>query len=251
MVLQDTRVRRKLLLAIYSLLLVMALTAILLISNLLLLSKANLSDRLAEVADVIAAGTAVLGVLAGLVALQAYAAATGLPNLEVQVWFSTSAKNMPVFLAEEVSADILQTTEPSQQTTATISLHNKSSYSARDPVVTVKISPILSSLNGRLPLGGEWIPFQLPDESLGSREMVIQWDGGAGNIIHGHSLRRLPDLQLGALSCHRSERPPQMRVDIMADGGYRRHADLRLSFLSDRDARGNTNLSHGAAPEWL
>ena len=251
MVMRDTRVRRKLLLAIYSFLLMIALAAILSLSCLILLSKASLSDRLAEVADVIAAGTAILGVLAGLVALQAYAAAIGLPNLEIQVWFSTSAKNMPVFLAEEVSSGIFETTEPSRQTTAIISIRNKSVYSARDPVVIVKIAPILSNLNGELPLGDKWIPFQLPDESLGSREMVIQWDSEAGSIIHGHSLRRLPDMQLGTLSCYQSEQPLQMRVEIMADGGYRRHVDLRLFFSSDGVSQRNSHLSYEAAPEWL
>lgn len=249
--LHDTRARRKVLLSIYSLLLIAALAAILLISSLVLMSKMSLSDRLAEVADIIAGGTAVLAVLAGLVALQAYAAATGLPNLEVQVWFSRSAKNMPVFLAREASAGVLETVNPSDQTTAMISLRNRSVYSARDPIVIVRISSVISNDSRGYQLGDEWSLFEFPDDPLGNREMVVQWDGGLGAIIHGHSSRRLPDLRFGSLSYDRLWQPPKMRVEIIADGGYRRHVDLPLFFLSDSGSEVDLGSRRTTAQEWL
>jgi hypothetical protein len=250
-VFRDTRTRRRLLLGAYSLLLVAALTSILVASLLLLTSKVDLADRLAETADVIAGGTAVLAVIAGLVALQAYAAATGLPSLEVQVWFSTSAKNVPVFKAREVHRDFVETTDPPSQTTATISLRNRSPYAARDPLVIVKMSPIFCNAVDGVSAGDQWTVFQLPDASSSGTEVIVQWDGGPGSIVHGHSSRRLPNLNFGKLSYDRSWQPPEMEVVMIADGGYHRSAALRISFLSDTDSCQATDAPNGRFREWL
>jgi hypothetical protein len=229
--------------------LIAALIAVLVISGIVLTSKITLSDRLAEAADIIAGGSAFLGVLAGFVALQAYAVTTGLPNLKVQVWFTASSKNVPVFRVREVSRGILETVNPPTQTTAIISLRNESFYSARDPVVVVTLSPVTYGARAEFPHSDGWTSFRLPDESLGSREIIAQWNGAAGSIIHGRAFLRLPELQFGTLSYNQSWQPLRIQVDIIADGGYRRYADLAVTLLgdssSDRDSKSIT------APDWL
>jgi hypothetical protein len=250
-VFDDTRTRRRLLLGIYSLLLILVLAAILGTSIMLLTARTGLQDRLAETADVITGGTAVLAVIAGLVALQAYAAATGLPKLEVQVWFSNSAKNTPVFRAREVRQQVVETTGPPSQTTAMVSLRNSSSYAARDPVVIVKISPVIYSGLDGFPMGDQWTVFQLPDASSSNMEVTVQWDGGPGSIIHGHSSRRLPDLHLGQLSYDQSWRAAQMQILMVADRGYRHQAALPICFLTDGDSSQRIGRQSKRIREWL
>lgn len=79
---QDTVFKRRLMLSFYSALLLAVGVAVLAIVISLL---APSPDRLAEIGDWLAAGTFVLAAVAGLVALQAYASATGPPRLEFQM----------------------------------------------------------------------------------------------------------------------------------------------------------------------
>ena len=248
--LHDTRSRRRLLLGAYSLLLLAVLASVLLIASLLLISKISLSDKLAEIGDVVAAGTAILALIAGLVALQAYAAATGLPNLEVQVWFYSSPKNLPVFRARELHSGVLETTSPETQTIAMISLRNRSSYSARDPVVILKLASVMCDASRGCPSGEDWTVFELPESPATGKELLIQWDGGASCSIHGHSSRRLPDLNFGTLSYNLAWKSPVMRIEIVADGGYRRDAEVRLHFLTD-DGIGTGAPALSNMAEWL
>jgi len=211
----------------------LVLLAMALVSIDFLSSSSDLSDRLAEVADVIAGGTAALGVVAGLIAIQAYAAATGLPKLEVQIWFAASEKNNPVFRARRTPAGLLEAALPAEQTTAAVSLRNRSHYSANGVVVIVKLSSVMSGLDSRSSFGDKWTVFEFPDIALGSKELVVQWDSGADGVIHGGAGRRLPDLRLGPLSCTDSWAQPMLEVEIIADGGYHRAVQMPVYFLED------------------
>src|SRR5260221_7945517 len=98
---QDSRLRRRTVLGFYAALVFVAAGGTTVLAWVIPWSHpAHLSDRLAETGDVLAAGTLTLALIAGLVAIQAYAAATGLPDLGVQISFPFSYPNRPVFLAE-------------------------------------------------------------------------------------------------------------------------------------------------------
>jgi hypothetical protein len=63
-------------------------------------SDLTFSDRLVEIGDWVVGGTLTLAATAGLVALQAYAAATGLPGLKFRITFTDSKANQPLLLAD-------------------------------------------------------------------------------------------------------------------------------------------------------
>jgi hypothetical protein len=178
-----------------------------------------------------------LAVLAGLVAIQAYAAATGLPNLKVQVWFAASEKNKPVFQAHHVGNGLLETAA-AQQTQAIISLHNEGRYSAKSVLVIIKMRSI--SANGDLmqqlsstTIGDGWKIFDFPDAPFGEKELVAQWDMGADGIVRGGAYFRLPDLHLGTLRYNSAWPPPRLEAELIADGGYRRHVGLTVNFIDE------------------
>lgn len=234
---RSERSRRSLLLLGYSVLFIIVIIAIIWVSCVFLSSRGVLSDRLAEVADVIAGGTALLAVLAGLVAIQAYAAATGLPNLKIQVWFAASEKNKPVFQAHHIGNGFLETTA-AQQTQAIISLHNKSRYSARSVLIIIKMCSVSASedlmqqpTSGAI--GDDWKIFDFPDAVLGEREIVVQWDMGADGIVRGGAYCRLPDLYFGTLRYNSAWQAPRLEAELIADGGYRRRVGLMVNFIDE------------------
>lgn len=232
---QNPRARRLLLLVVYSFLLVMTLASTAVISGLLLLSQKTVGDRLAEVSDVIAGGTAVLAVIAGLIAIQAYAAATGLPRLELQVLFSGSEKNKPIFRAGVAAEGILEMAPLPGKANAIISLRNRSKYAARSVVVTVEISSIAVRPDAEFSPSDEWVAFSLPDSRSMKSDLMIQWDSGADGMVHGGASRRLPDLNLGSLRHHPDWPSAEFRIQVLADGGYRRKIVLPILFVKDGD----------------
>jgi hypothetical protein len=212
--------------------------------------KVDINTRLVGIGDLAAGSTVILAVIAGLVALQAYAAATGLPSLKLQVWFNYSEKNEPVFQARTESDEIWTTTDlPPGQTTAMIFLQNTSSFSARNPAVILKLKSVRAdakSFDGR-----SWSFFELPSRVVDAEEaQVFQWDGGADFSIHGHSVRRLPDLNLGSVSYSPKWRTPRMTIEVVADGGFRRNIVMSISFIHDNEYISSPSKVKGA-DEWL
>jgi hypothetical protein len=103
----NSRLRRWLLLRTYILVLIAVAAIACVLTGTVLSSKASLSDRLAEAGDVLAGGTLALALLAGLVALQAYASATGLPDLKLQILFGISDLNELMFEIELVEEQVM------------------------------------------------------------------------------------------------------------------------------------------------
>lgn len=78
----DPVARRRVMLWLYtSVIAGVALTVLVIV---LVLSLSKRDDRLAVIANFLGAGTLILALLAGFVALQAYAVTTGLPDLKFQ-----------------------------------------------------------------------------------------------------------------------------------------------------------------------
>jgi hypothetical protein len=224
--------RRKILLGAYAILIVSVLCGMIVGTVTLLCSgKKDLATRLAEVGDVLAGGTVLLAFIAALVALQAYAAAIGIPKLEIQIWFRFSGKNCPVFQMTENDYGELHTGDLPDQTTAMVFVRNRGSYSARNPVVILRFDSLKSDMANDFSAGSGWAFLDFPDESVNENSpSSAQWDGGANFSIHGHSARRLPDLALGNITYNPAWGTSRIRVEIAADGGYRRRRDIPVYF---------------------
>jgi hypothetical protein len=84
------------------------------------------SDRLAVIGNLLSLGTLLLALVAGIVALAAYSAATGLPNLRMQLALPSSY-NEATFVVPGKGDPV------SLDTIARIIVENTSAYAARTP----------------------------------------------------------------------------------------------------------------------
>lgn len=169
------------------------------------------TDKTTVINTVVAVGAFVLVAWGVVVALAAYVSATGSPDLTVVVAFKNSAPNNPVFEAaqKDSSHNIPRTyIKPDARLEASVTITNKSKYSARNPGVRISFQ----GLGGiREQDGWETLDY-VP--SLENRD--LQWDGGADYIIHGHWSRTLPTLNLRGMYIY--EQYGAIHVNFAADG---------------------------------
>lgn len=142
-------------------------------------------DKTVVINTVVATVSCLLVAVAGVVALIAYLAASGRPDLDIDITFPFSFPNKPVFVADDSQDHPAgwRTITPFKQVQAKVRLKNASDYAGRNPGVRIE----LEGLGGLNPQPG-W-------ESLEFANTVglttIQWDG---DIVHGCWSRTLPDL---------------------------------------------------------
>jgi hypothetical protein len=206
---------------------------------------------------VFAGATLLLAGIAAVVALLAYAVSTGLPDIEVSLRFPFSRVNNLEFVADLQSDGRLRARQ-FKQTNATVLLHNKSSYPARNPAVLVRLNamvfthgtmkPVTQSAEpvfymGKDPLG-EWV---IIGYSNTNGTTAVQWDGGLNFSIHGNSIRKLPNLDLDNLTGIPEWGTPEITLEILADG-YRRVVTLPVDFTVDDESR--FPLAE-VKPEWI
>ena len=215
--------RRTLLIAIATIISVIGLTAAALCITVLNASS-NLSDRLVEVGDIVAGATLILAIVAAIVALLAYAASTGLPELRIQVDFPFSELNKPSFSGALQEIGAVQA-ENFKQLVCTIRVRNDSSYSAKNPAIVVRLHDMAFVPDGDRLEKHDWAVIQFVSTH---GVTVVQWDGGANYSIHGSSVRTLPDLFLNKL--HTIPKPdPWLDIDILAEG-YSRQIRIPVEF---------------------
>lgn len=232
----DSRVRRRAMLAFYTLLLAAVTVAVLV--AVLSLSSSNHNDRLAVIANWLAGGTLVLALVAGLVALRAYAAATGLPHLKLKVSFPFSHPNEPAFTlpkAEHGAVVVLA----QNQARASIYICNAAGYSAQNPAAIVRINGMAIGPKGYSP-DQNWTAIEARS-TLGVS--ALQWDGGPMYSIHGHSTRRLPDLNMQGLLY--GAEAASFTIELLADG-YRREIEIPVKFMAPGE-----ELEDAEKAEWL
>jgi hypothetical protein len=170
-------------------------------------SSASLADRIAEIGDIFAGSSLLLTIAGALIALRAYAVSTGLPNLEVI--FEFSPPDQPV------SKVVLDKNDPSEKaqavgTESTISLRNTSGYLAKNLAVIVLLQK-MAVYGGSTKLKEEgWVANELVDDG---GITVLQWEGGPEFSIYGHSVRRLPRLDLSGLR-ETSTTTPSLDLEI-------------------------------------
>ncbi len=188
----DSRAQRHALLVSGAALILVALPATALLAALALSSGASASDRLAETGDILAGATLLLAFIAALVAMLAYAVATGSPDLKLQVHFEFSYINRPVFDAEVQEGGRLRAKQ-FKQTLGTISLRNDSGYPARNPAVIVRLRGMVFLFREDSPSRTYWV---ITEFSNTNGILAVQWDGGPTYSIHGRSTRLLPMLDM-------------------------------------------------------
>lgn len=144
-------------------------------------------------------------------------------------------------------------------------LRNNSGYSAKNPAVIVRLHAMFFSPSDPPSFEREWASMELADtEEVVARRATdmrghfvfnhvkltaVQWDGGPTYSIHGHSTRRLPDLQFSELWHIPEWGTPALTLEILADG-YRKEITLPVDFIIDGKPKfpredGKIN------PEWM
>jgi hypothetical protein len=237
---QDSRVQRRLLLGTYSVLLLAVAGGTAAVAVTLLSSHGGSADHLAEVGDAFAGGTLLLALLAGAVAVQAYAYASGLPRLMFQVQFEFSEPNKPVFQAE-LEDNGWTKARDFKQTTGRVILRNVSAYSARNPAVVARLHGMAFLGQGNS-MRKNWTTIVFVN-TVGAT--AIQWDGGPAYSIHGHSTRHIP-LDLSKLWHIPAWGVPSITFELLAEG-YRRVVNVPVDFTLDGHPRFNIRDQ----PDWL
>jgi hypothetical protein len=213
---RDPRAKRRFLLGLYSFLLLAVMAAVLVrVVSVAGSESPGLSDRLAEAGDWLAGGTLALAAIAGLVALQAYASATGLPDLRL----SLIIDGPPI---PEVDPDPERPINP-QTVTGPFKFHiaikNDSGYSARNPAVVMRLpGNYLATRSSRI--GEGWTV----TDGAYNQIMSVQWDGGAAYSIHGHSTRKIR-LDVGFVILQSLDR--SVKFELLAEG-FRREVQAEL-----------------------
>jgi len=170
------------------------------------------ADRLAETGDWLAGGTLALAAIAGLVALQAFASATGLPDLRISIGVEDLLRES-VLLAPGAAFGPFD---------FFISLKNESTYSARNPAVALKFHGSHLGIFYSNGLQDEWT---ITDGEIGEKGEIraMQWDGGPVYSIHGKSVRQIR-LRVDLISF---DAAPSIDTELLAEG-YRRQIRLPM-----------------------
>jgi hypothetical protein len=211
----------------------------------------SFSDRLAEAGVIIAGATLVLALIAAVVAVMAFAAATGQPDLKLRVSFPFSAVNRPTFKAHSGKEGGWLSADDLKQTTGTILLSNESRYSAKNPAVTVRLENLYVASSPEEPSLNGWIVIGFAN-TLGIT--AVQWDGGPNYSVHGKSIRQLPPLDLRPLRQPVDRGPAGLSFELLADG-YRREVlipvELRLAPEQDQPPEQQVTEPEHLPPHWL
>jgi hypothetical protein len=172
------------------------------------------ADLASRISTVVAVCAFILVAATLAVALIAYLAATGRPELQPQLQFRFSDVNMPVLEAAppRTGEDFLHRRYLAnwRQTECTVRLVNSSRYSARNASVRVW----LDCLGLRRPQP-DWTVLTMVN-AIGPIE--LQWDGGADSLIHGNWSRVLPMLNFQDAYATRTDPLPEIVVTVAADG---------------------------------
>jgi len=203
-------------------------------------------DRAAVIGNFLSLGTFLLALAAGIVALAACSAATGLPVLRVKVSTPTGYTHDVHIHPDAAYGD----------SDATIVVRNSSKFAARTPAVIVHFvncgiaENIWVTYQG---YGGNsgWTPTAFsPGAGPQRKVLAIQWDGGPNYAIHGDSERYLPVLSLDGLTGLLPDQDAFIGFTLLADGyRYVPKTGVHVTFSAE------TTETHDGPPEpdsdWL
>jgi len=251
--LRDAGLRRRTFLIATGVAVIVVVLATVLLTVIPLSSFKTTSDRLTWAGDVLVGATLLLAAIAAIVALVAYAVSTGAPDIQLSVQVGRFSPNNPAFEAVPDSGDtgLLMATADTR-ILGKVLLRNNSGYSARNPGVIVRLHGMAFRSGNPTEFAREWASMETGDlldwPGGWSRYItVVQWDGGPTYSIHGHSTRRLPDLDFYALWHRPEDGQPSLTFEILAEG-YRKVVTLPVDFIVDGKSRYPQEKKN---PEWM
>ena len=161
-------------------------------------------------------------------AVQAYAAATGLPDLKLQVQLGHFADaNRPQFQSTPANlGDGWRQTKMPDETKGTFLIKNVSYYSARNPSVVVRLKAMAFDAASAVNTG-----WTIIGRAKNVGVVDLQWDGGPASSIHGHSVRSL-SIDFGTLYYVPAWGEPFLTIELLAEG-YRRIVTMPVNFSVD------------------
>jgi hypothetical protein len=233
---EDPALRRRVFLGVTAAATAGTLLVTVILMILALTARVDLADQMAETAVVIAGATLLLAIIAAVVALLAYAAVTGAPNVDISIRlpldghpndfeFEVEPESMRYSIGQVFTGVEVFMVKASQQLVAMIQLRNRSRYSAVNPAVIVRLQAMTFTADS-LASSNHWVPVEFVNRfSI----RAVQWDGGPWYPIHGDSTRRLPDLHLNELRILLEEGLPSFAFEILADGSGQRSPCLSAS----------------------
>jgi hypothetical protein len=176
--------------------------------------------------------------VAGVVALLAYWAASGAPDLDLRVAFGHAQPRMPILLAADQTDPAAQlTVRRDPESMAHVTIVNRSKYSAKNPGVKIE----LSGTDSGFPDPRTWN--QIETATNGAC-IAIQWDGGVDYIIHGSWERLLPAFGMGG-ALVTANMTPELTITVVADGIAPLVRKYRIEVLGTQEYEQRTNM--GAA----
>ena len=181
------------------------------------------SDRAVQVTNVIGLAAFILVAITALVALVAYRAASGRPDLVPQISFRFSDVNRPVFAASEVSGGASQRKRvvDYRQVEGSVAILNRSKYAGRNAGFRIRLDGL-----GGLQSQDRWTTVERVNQ-IGPA--VIQWDAGVDYLIHGDWERSLPGLNFAGLVAY--SKTPALVVTLAADGMTPQHWRFPVTLL--------------------
>jgi hypothetical protein len=241
----DARIRRRLQILIYAVIIGVAVAlAIVLTAALAFRSTFDLSDRLSAINDILAGAALLLGLTAGLIALQAHAAATGRPDIKVQVWLGTDPPNQLTLAAVPTDHGRLRSKPVGDQAIMHIRLENRSDYSASDLVVSVHFRGVAFDREFGTLING----WRVVDAVDGHGATAAEWS--SGSPLHGRTSRRLPELDTRSLAQAGAGDDCSVQVLVASNDYLYQPRPVLIRFLNAQNPPPSWRAEAGP-PEWI
>ena len=182
------------------------------------------NDTAVVVGTVIAGTSLVLIGVTAIVALLAYLAATGAPDLVPSIAFRFSDENTPVFSVESLPSTPHVAVISFRQTEGIVRVTNRSRFSARNPGMHVGFQNV-GRFDPQLNRGWTIVSYA---NQVGPT--AIQWDGGVDGLIHGKWSRTLPQLDFDGVAAVAGIES-SITITVVADGFGPREWTFPIRFL--------------------
>jgi hypothetical protein len=237
--------QRRFQILIYAVIIFVAVAlAAVLTATLVFRSTFDLSDRLSAINDIFAGSALLLGLTAGLIALQAHAAATGRPNIRVQVWLGADRPNRLILVAEPTDYGRLRSMPVGGQTLMHIRLDNRGDYSADGLVVSVHFRGVAFDRAFDTRING----WRVVDAVEGRGATAAEWSDGSA--LHGRTSRRLPELDTNSLVQLGVGDDCAVEILVASNDYLRRVPPVPVRFVNAREAP-HAGLAGDDLPEWI
>ena len=224
----NAKTRRRLQLTIYVTMIVLAVTLVLVFGVTVALGRRfSLSDRLAIMNDVFAGSAVLLAVIAGAIALQAHASATGAPSVKLQVWLGSSRCNELVILSDSQSNGWRRSIDVAGQSVLHIRLRNESKFDAQQ----IRLLATFRGMAFSRTFDGRRDGWRIVDSVEGIGSTTADWV--SDSWLYAGSAIRVPGLDLDSLVEVTPSEPPRLQLRIFT-AGHQRTIEVPVTFATPK-----------------